>query len=80
MTLTCRDDGGVSSQSQFGLWFRMQHICSSGGTEASGVGRRLAGSHFLQPHHASRSGWELAGHPRDHQTPADEDCHQLLHR
>lgn len=58
----------------------MQRVHSSGRTEATAVGRRLAGPYFLQPHHAGWSGRELTGHTCDHQTPADEDCHQLLHR
>lgn len=58
----------------------MQRVHSSGGTQATGVGRCLAGPHFLQPHHAGWSGWELTGHTCGHQTPADEDRHKLLHR
>lgn len=58
----------------------MQRVRSSGGPRAAGVGRRLAGPHFLQPHHAGRPGRQLAGHPCGDQAPADEDRHQLLHR
>lgn len=58
----------------------MQRVHCSGGTEATAVGRRLACPHFLQPHHAGRSGRELTGHTCGHQKPADEDRHQLLHR
>lgn len=58
----------------------MQQVCRSGGARATGVGRRLACPHFLQPHHVGRSGRELPGHPCGHQAPADEDRHQLLHR
>uniref|UniRef100_A0A8D3AD41 Iron-sulfur cluster assembly 1 homolog, mitochondrial n=1 Tax=Scophthalmus maximus TaxID=52904 RepID=A0A8D3AD41_SCOMX len=71
--VTRDDDCGL------GLRVLMQRLGSSQGTGPTGVGRRLAGPHFLWPHHAGRPGRELAGHPRGHQTPADEDRHQLLH-
>ncbi len=80
LAFICEDDSGISSQSRSRLWVCMQQVHSSGGPRATGVGRRLAGPHFLRPHHAGRPGRELAGHPRGHQAPADEDCHQLLHR
>lgn len=51
-----------------------------GDPNAAAAGRRLVGAHFLLPHHAGRSGRELAGHTCDHEASADEDCHQFLHR
>lgn len=77
---TCEGDGGIGNESRSRLRVCVQRVRSSGGTGATGVGRCLAGPHFLRPHHAGRPGRELAGHPCHHQTPADEDRHQLLHR
>lgn len=76
----CQDDSGLCSQSRSGLRVCMQRVCSFAGPRATHVGRRLAGADFLWPHHAGRPGRELACHPCGHQTPADEDRHQFLHR
>lgn len=78
--LTCEDDGGVSSRPRSRLWVCMQQVLISRGTRAARAGGRLAGPHLLRSHNAGGSGRELAGHPCGHQTPADEDGHQLLHR
>lgn len=80
LALICEDDSGTSSQSWCRMWVRVQRVRRSGGSGATGAGRRLAGPHLLRPHHAGRPGRELAGHPRGHQAPADEDRHQPLHR